>query len=304
MHPSRLERFRAVTFAVAIHVVAVLLLTVSLRFDTTAVVPAHNPGKVMNAVAVDERQVEAEVKRLREAETRREQKVKDAERKRREEEEKLNKLKEEIQRKKADEEQRQKEVEEKRKVQEDERRKIALAEKQKAEEEKKRQEEERARIEEEKQKAIEENKRIEEERRQQVEEERKKARADKKRHEEEALERERQEELAADERERLAAAQERADSGVVDEYIARIRDRIQSVFINPNPEQKLSCTLYVRMSPAGDVIDARVEQSSGIAPFDRQAEIAVRKASPLPVPADPRIFAKMREVRFVFEPEG
>ena len=48
--------------------------------------------------------------------------------------------------------------------------------------------------------------------------------------------------------------------------------------------------LNVRMAPGGEVISVKVIRSSSNAAFDRQAEIAVQKASPLPVPADQRVF--------------
>jgi len=50
------------------------------------------------------------------------------------------------------------------------------------------------------------------------------------------------------------------------------------------------------------VLEARVVRSSGDPAFDRQAERAVLKASPLPT--DARVFDKMRTIRFVFAPEG
>ncbi|HJP34753.1 MAG TPA: cell envelope integrity protein TolA, partial [Gammaproteobacteria bacterium] len=60
---------------------------------------------------------------------------------------------------------------------------------------------------------------------------------------------------------------------------------------------------YVRIIPGGEVVDAQVTQSSGNAAFDRQAENALRKAAPLPIPSDPRLFQRMREIIFVFDPE-
>ena len=66
----------------------------------------------------------------------------------------------------------------------------------------------------------------------------------------------------------------------------------------------MSCTLLVKMVPGGDVVDAKVIRSSGNVVFDRQAEIAVRKASPLPVPDDPRLFQQMREIQFIFDPQA
>jgi anaerobic selenocysteine-containing dehydrogenase len=52
-------------------------------------------------------------------------------------------------------------------------------------------------------------------------------------------------------------------------------------------------------------IEARVVQSSGDPNFDSKAEGAVRRASPLPVPDDTRLFHQyFREMKLVFEPEG
>jgi len=45
-------------------------------------------------------------------------------------------------------------------------------------------------------------------------------------------------------------------------------------------------------------------KSSGNTTFDRQAELAVRKASPLPVPDDPRLFQQMKDIQFEFDPSG
>ncbi len=67
----------------------------------------------------------------------------------------------------------------------------------------------------------------------------------------------------------------------------------------------MKCTIYIRMIPGGEVIEARVVQSSGDPNFDSQAEGAVRRASPLPVPDDARLFHQyFREMKLVFEPEG
>ena len=57
------------------------------------------------------------------------------------------------------------------------------------------------------------------------------------------------------------------------------------------------------MIPGGEVVEARITRSSGNSVFDRRAETAMSKASPLPVPDNPRIFAKMREINLVFAPQ-
>ncbi|MGH8489806.1 MAG: TonB family protein [Gammaproteobacteria bacterium] len=100
---------------------------------------------------------------------------------------------------------------------------------------------------------------------------------------------------------RSAAEQRERDQNELNKYIKLIRTQIGNTF--NYPERGLSCELLIKMVPGGDVVDAKVIRSSGNAVFDRQAKIAVRKASPLPVPDDPRLFQQLREIQFVFEPE-
>jgi colicin import membrane protein len=57
------------------------------------------------------------------------------------------------------------------------------------------------------------------------------------------------------------------------------------------------------MVPGGDVVLAQVVTSSGNSIFDRRAEIAVKKASPLPVPDDSRVFEMMRDINLTFQPQ-
>ncbi|MGH8512213.1 MAG: cell envelope integrity protein TolA, partial [Gammaproteobacteria bacterium] len=127
------------------------------------------------------------------------------------------------------------------------------------------------------------------------------AEAEKKRKEEERRQRELAAALAAEEKARTEAARREHDQSEINKYIKLIRTQIGNTF--KYPERGLSCELLVKMVPGGDVVDAKVIRSSGNAVFDRQAEIAVRKASPLPVPDDPRLFRQLREIQFVFEPE-
>jgi len=96
---------------------------------------------------------------------------------------------------------------------------------------------------------------------------------------------------------------QRADDAEIGRYINAVRTKVANVFVYPDLDDGLKCTLYVRMIPGGDVVEARVIQSSGNQSFDRQAENAVRKAAPLPVPSNPRLFQRMREIKFVFDPE-
>jgi colicin import membrane protein len=45
-------------------------------------------------------------------------------------------------------------------------------------------------------------------------------------------------------------------------------------------------------------------ESSGDPAFDRSAEAAVRRASPLPLPANRELFENFRSFTFVFKPQG
>ena len=68
--------------------------------------------------------------------------------------------------------------------------------------------------------------------------------------------------------------------------------------------QGLKCTIQVKLLPSGEVIEATVINSSGDVVFDRSAENAVNKASPLPVPQDKALFNdEFRTFTFVFKPE-
>lgn len=86
---------------------------------------------------------------------------------------------------------------------------------------------------------------------------------------------------------------------------AAIQQKVNNRWIKPISSRKgLNCTIRVKLLPSGDVMDASVIRSSGDTIFDRSAENAVRKASPLPVPKDRALFAKsFRTFVFEFKPE-
>ena len=65
----------------------------------------------------------------------------------------------------------------------------------------------------------------------------------------------------------------------------------------------LVATIRVKVSPDGSVQSARIVNSSGDARFDQSAQIAVKKASPLPFPTDPRYYEFINEFDMVFNPD-
>ena len=84
-----------------------------------------------------------------------------------------------------------------------------------------------------------------------------------------------------------------------------IRKKVERSWIRPaSVTAGLKCSIRVRLMSDGTVIDAEVVSSSGDEIFDRSAENAVNKASPLPVPKDKELFAReFRSFQFLFNPK-
>lgn len=97
---------------------------------------------------------------------------------------------------------------------------------------------------------------------------------------------------------RLAATRRQAE---ITRAVGQFRDKISATVrgntrlpddLKGNPEVRF----LVKLLPTGEVIDIRRTQSSGNAAYDEAVERAIRKSSPLPLPAD-------REARAAFVPE-
>ena len=84
-----------------------------------------------------------------------------------------------------------------------------------------------------------------------------------------------------------------------------IKQKVNRSWIRPvSTTSGLKCTIRVRLLSDGTVMDAEVISSSGDEDFDRSAENAVNKASPLPVPKDKELFAReFRSFQFLFNPK-
>ena len=274
MRFPRFVTLRSFVYALAIHAGALALMTLSIEFDSYQMPKPQAAPKIVKAMLVDERQVEAELQRFKEQQTRKEQQVK-------EEEQRLQELKKErkrLQREKKKEQQKLAEAEKKRKSEERKQKKA---------------EAERKRLQDEQRKAAE--KKMQDEKR--LAQEQRKA-------QELRRQQELQAELAAEEENRLAQQRQLEDQTAIAEYTDRIRRKIESVFRNQPSDASLSGTIIIEMIPSGDVVSVRVTQSSGNDSFDQRAQTAVRKASPFSLPADPRLFQKMRRIEIEFEPGG
>jgi colicin import membrane protein len=100
-----------------------------------------------------------------------------------------------------------------------------------------------------------------------------------------------------------AAAEAVRQGNVIRTATRVIMRKVERSWIRPPGTQDgLSATIRVKVIPGGSVRDATVIKSSGNSGFDRSAELAVRKASPLPVPSDAEIFNQFRSFTFNFSP--
>jgi len=304
----------AVIFSVSVHALLLVMLVISFDWTPKPEVIAKKPN-VVKAVAVDANKVKAELDKLRQAEKRKQKQEQDriarlkraeqqAKRKRVEEEKRIAKLK------------KQQAVLKKKRVAEEKKRKAeqqrlaklkkqqAAAKKKRVAEEKKRKAEQArlAKLKKEqaalkKKQAEAEKKRIAAEKKRKAEEKKRLA-AEKKRKQEAA---QRQQELARQlEAEERAQAEAKANREI-DRYLVLIRQKVARNWLKPAGSSKgLVSKVKVRLIPGGEVIDVKIIKSSGNAVYDRSVEGAVRKASPLPLPKDPAIAARMYDIDFNF----
>ncbi len=283
---------RAVIYAILVHMALIALLGVSL--DWTPKITAQPPIQAMNAVVIDDSQRRAQIEKKR-AHQQAEQRKQENERlqvlkerqllEEQKQEDHIKEIKKKEQEKSAVIEQgkikKQQEALREAKLkreQETQAKKVKQADKQRTElEDKRKAEAERQ---------VEQRRRAEEKRRIEAEED--------------AL----QEQLTA-EQQRRDSDQEKLASAALAKFSALIKQKVQRNWLRPQTaRQGMSCNVLVRLTVKGEVLLARVVESSGDTAYDRSVEAAVYKASPLPLPQDVTLFDYFREINFVFKPEG
>jgi colicin import membrane protein len=85
--------------------------------------------------------------------------------------------------------------------------------------------------------------------------------------------------------------------------IGRISSHIRRFVVMPpdvvgNPQAEFEVSLI----PTGEVLNVKLSRSSGNPAYDNAVERAIRKASPLPLPADPSLVGRFRELKLKFRP--
>ena len=324
-------------WSLALHIS--LLGAFAISFEPESVVVKAKPvPDIIQATILDEKTVVEESERLKTNEKNKklaqQKKQHDLALKLKREEQRLQQLK---QQRKTEEKKAKQRAEEQKKIAEKESRQLAEQKKQKALKaaslaklkEKKLAEEKKAKDRAKKQKQEAEKKRLAAKKKAGAEkkaaEQRKKEadlkrKADAKRKAEEKQKQEAEAKRLAEEASRRAEAEQQAEAARQADAarLKTVRDQRATVAAGHAIQQKvnrnwtrpiaigkgLQSTIRVKLLPSGDVMEAVVIRSSGDAIFDRSAENAVRKASPLPVPSDPDLFMnKFRTFTFVFKPQ-
>ena len=101
------------------------------------------------------------------------------------------------------------------------------------------------------------------------------------------------------EEEELQAA---SDSGALADYVALIRQKVERNWVRqPGARPGIECAVLVTQIPGGEVVSVRTERCNADEAVQRSIEAAVLRASPLPLPAQSKLFE--RNLRFTFKPE-
>ena len=279
---------KAMLVSIALHLVLLVIVTVSLNYTTTPTLPVHKPVKTVQAVVVDAAQVDAELNKLKSAEQNKKQKE-EARKKRLQDEAAI------AQQKRRDEEKRLAELKRKQKQAEKEeqekRRKLEIEKQKKQEElaklEKKRQAEQQ------KLAAIEAQRKAEE-----LEAAKKKqAEEDERRRQAEEAELKRK---MAEEEQRQAQLNSRLQA-LRAQYVQEIVRHVEKRWLQPATiQQGWQCEVSVRQNALGDVTQVKMLKCTGDDAFRSSIERAIMRASPLPSPRDPQAFDQ--QIQFIFKP--
>jgi len=265
----------ALVWALVIHIVAFVAIGISFK-SSEPKISSVKQEKIIEAVAIDEKKIKEEINKLKKADARKKQdekrlqdKARKAKKERQKEERKLRALKK------------------KQKEQEQLNKKKQIAEKKrlaKLEKDRKAQEQqEKIRL-----KKLSDLEKKEQERKAQLERE----------------EKQRKEKIEKKKQQEQEQKRKQQELNEISKYTDLINAKVSRNWIYLDSYGKgLKCIIQIQLLPSGDVINAKVIKSSGNSAFDRSAELAALKASPLPVPKSTGLFQReFRIVNLDFEP--
>ena len=103
--------------------------------------------------------------------------------------------------------------------------------------------------------------------------------------------------------ERVKAEQAAAKGRMVNEYKAKIENKIKNNIVEPPgvPDDALA-VFRVTLLPGGAVMSVEMKKSSGNTAYDNAVERAIYKSDPLPLPPDAAMFKDFRILELKFRP--
>jgi colicin import membrane protein len=118
-----------------------------------------------------------------------------------------------------------------------------------------------------------------------------------------------EQQAAREQASREQAAREQAEKAaltgrIVDEYKAKIKAKItRNIVMPPNVPKDVRAEFAVTLLPGGGVLNTKLIKSSGNTAYDNAVERAIIKSDPLPLPPDPALFNRFRELGLSFVPD-
>lgn len=107
-----------------------------------------------------------------------------------------------------------------------------------------------------------------------------------------------------EEQARVRAEVQRATAAEMGRYQDMIRSKIRhNIVMPPDVKPGISVEFKVVLLPDGSVLDAVRLKNSGNPAYDEATERAIYKAQPLPIPTDPLLKQRFRELRLTIRPE-
>jgi colicin import membrane protein len=92
------------------------------------------------------------------------------------------------------------------------------------------------------------------------------------------------------------------NSGALNEYMFQVKQKIEKNWTYPDSARAgIVCTLMIRQTASGYVLAVEIEKCNGNEALKQSVVAAVHKASPLPLPSDMRLFSA--KITFNFRPE-
>jgi len=110
--------------------------------------------------------------------------------------------------------------------------------------------------------------------------------------------------LAEKEANTKAAAQVSEQGKIISEYMERIRTKVrQNVVEPPNLQGNPTAEFDVVVIPGGEVLSVKLARSSGVPAYDAAVERAIMKSAPLPLPPNPELMSRFRDIRLSVRPK-